>query len=180
MRVTSLSIESFTLPLHCLPFSRPSAQLLPTLSSCGELVKPSNRYRDSPGDRPSLCGRALGPAVGANAYRGVLDSIRHYLDEMEVPRPMIEAMVATGSAEIKWVDAGDDLKRPPSLAEWEDATCGNFSIKDENLLSDLRTKRPSLAQREQDLRDQLQNRKSQWTQCRIELLSSNRDKLSAP
>ncbi len=124
--------------------------------------------------------RALGPTEGANAYRGALDSIRQYLDEMEVPKSMIEAMVATGSADIKWVDADDGLSRPPSLAEWEDATCGSFSIKDENLLSDLRAKHSNFAQREQNLRDQLQNRQSQWTQCRIELLSSNRDKLSAP
>ncbi|MGB8401295.1 hypothetical protein [Bradyrhizobium sp.] len=124
--------------------------------------------------------RALGPIEGANAYRGVLDSIRQYLDEMEVPKPMIEAMVATGSADIKWVDADDDLRRPPSLAEWEDATCGSFSIKDKNLLYDLRAKHSNLAQLEQNLRDQLQSRQSKWAQCRIELLSSNRDKLSVP
>jgi len=93
---------------------------------------------------------------------------------------MIEAMVATGSADIKWVDADDALGRPPSLAEWEDATCGSFSIKDKMLLSDLLAKRSNLAPREQSLRDQLQNRQSQWSRCQIELLSSNRDKLSAP
>jgi hypothetical protein len=123
--------------------------------------------------------KALGPTAGADAYRRVLNSIRQYMDEMEVPKPMIEAMVATSSADIKWVD-DDDLRRPPSLAEWEDATCGSFSIKDEKLLSDLRAKRSNLNPREQNLRDQLQNRQSQWGRCQIELLSSNRDKLSAP
>jgi hypothetical protein len=93
---------------------------------------------------------------------------------------MIEAMVATSSADIKWVDADNDLRRPPSLAEWEDATCGSFSIKEENLLSDLRAKRSNLTPREQNIRDQLQNRQSQWRRCQIELLSSNRDKLAAP
>jgi hypothetical protein len=43
-----------------------------------------------------------------------------YLDEMEIPRPMIDAMFATGSAEIQWVDYYK-VERPPSLSEWEDA-----------------------------------------------------------
>jgi hypothetical protein len=133
-------------------------------------------------DDPSL--KTLGPTEWANAYREALDSIRQYLDEMEAPKPMIEAMVATGSADIKWVDADDDrLRRPPSLAEWEDATCGSFSSEDKSLLDDLDKKRRSdtpLTPREKNLLHQLSDKQSQWRDCQIELLSSNRDKLPPP
>jgi hypothetical protein len=124
--------------------------------------------------------KGLAPADAAGAYRRALNSIRLYLDEMEAPNPMIEAMVATGSADIKWVDANDELERPPSLAEWEDTTCGGFSIKDRSVLSHLRAEHSDLSQQEQSLRDQLAKRQSKWFLCQVELLSRNRDKLSPP
>jgi len=129
-------------------------------------------------DDPSF--KALDPPAAAEAYRRMLDSVRQYLDEMEVPKPMIEAMVATGSADIRWVTIASDLSRPPSLAEWEDATCGTFSDKERALLSQLREKRSNATKREQRLRDKLQNRQSQRIRCHVELLSSRRDKLPPP
>jgi hypothetical protein len=43
---------------------------------------------------------------------------------MEAPRPVIDEMLATSSSEIRWVNAiADGLSRPPSYAEWEDASC---------------------------------------------------------
>jgi hypothetical protein len=57
-------------------------------------------------------------------YRKVLSDIEGYLTEMETPRPVIDAMLATGSSEIHWINARNDhLSRPPSYAEWEDAAC---------------------------------------------------------
>jgi hypothetical protein len=129
-------------------------------------------------DDPSF--KALDPPAAAEAYRRLLDSIRQYLDEMEVPKPMIEAMVATGSADIRWVTIASDLSRPPSLAEWEDATCGTFSDKERTLLSQLQKRRSDATKREQSLRDKLQNKQSQRLRCQVELLSSRRDKLPPP
>jgi hypothetical protein len=64
------------------------------------------------------------PEEATKLYRRVLNDIESYLGEMEVPRPIIQAMVATSSSEIRWVDAiADQLSRPPSYAEWEDASC---------------------------------------------------------
>lgn len=121
--------------------------------------------------------RSLGPKEAAETYGRALNSIRQYLDEMEVPKPLIEAMVATSSAHIKWVDHRDDgLQRPPSLAEWQDANCSAFSEKDSKLLSDLQAKRSTLTRQEQNIRDQLQRKRL----CPIELLSSHRDRLSPP
>jgi hypothetical protein len=69
--------------------------------------------------------KALSPADASIAYRQLLERITTYLDEMEVPKSIIETMVATSSDDIHWVYAGTDkLGRPPSIAEWEDATCG--------------------------------------------------------
>jgi hypothetical protein len=69
--------------------------------------------------------RGLSPPDASIAYRRVLERIAAYLDEMEVPKSIIELMVATGSADINWVDASTyGLSRPPSIAEWEDASCG--------------------------------------------------------
>jgi hypothetical protein len=80
----------------------------------------------------------------------VLERIAAYLDEMEVPKPIIESMVATSSGDIRWVDSTvDELNRPPSIAEWEDASCG----------SDVRVK---------------------WDQCVDLLLSSHRNRLAPP
>ena len=124
--------------------------------------------------------KRLDPPAAAAAYRRVLNGIREYLDQMEVPMPMIEAMVATGSADIKWVNADDDLERPPSLAEWEDASCGRVSVNDQNLLADLLARGSDLNEKEQNLRDQLHSKHSQWSRCKIELLSSSRDRLGPP
>jgi hypothetical protein len=129
-------------------------------------------------DDPSF--KTLDPPAAAEAYRRMLDSVRQYLETMEVPEPMIDAMVATGSADIRWVTVADDLSRPPSLAEWEDASCGSFAAKDRILLSQLRQKRTDATTQEQRLRDKLMDRQAQWRKCQIELLASKRDKLPPP
>jgi hypothetical protein len=128
-------------------------------------------------DDPSF--KALDPPAAAEAYRLMLDSVRQYLDEMEAPKPMIEAMVATGSADIKWVTVGSGLNRPPSLAEWEDARCGTFSLDENNLLLRF-NKQADLNLKERKQRDTLRDKETKWRYCQIELLSSARDKLPAP
>jgi hypothetical protein len=65
------------------------------------------------------------PADASTEYRRVLGRIASYLDEMEAPKTIIEKVTATGSANIYWINASsDELRRPPSIAEWEDASCG--------------------------------------------------------
>jgi hypothetical protein len=129
-------------------------------------------------DDPSF--KALDPPAAAVAYRGMLDSMRQYLDEMEVPKPMIDVMVATGSADIQWITVADDLSRPPSLAEWEDATCGTFPAKERILLAQLRKKRADLTQQERKLGEKLLEKQAKWRRCQVELLASKRDKLPPP
>jgi hypothetical protein len=86
----------------------------------------------------------LPPAEAAKVYRKALEDIARYLDEMEAPRPMIDAMVATDSSNIWWVDAdGDHLEQPPTYAEWVEAACGHFSKQEENTLQNLLHKQSS-------------------------------------
>jgi hypothetical protein len=69
--------------------------------------------------------RGLTPAKASTTYNRVLREVGAYLEEMEVPRSIVEKMVATSSGDIIWVDSNDEgLDRPPSLAEWVDASCG--------------------------------------------------------
>ena len=68
--------------------------------------------------------RQLSPADASSEYRQTLGDIVAYLDEMEVPKPIIQSMTATSSGDIRWVSDEDGLGRPPSIAEWEDASCG--------------------------------------------------------
>ena len=124
--------------------------------------------------------KSSSPAAATALYRQVLTAIRDYMDEMEVPKPLIESMIATGSADIRWVNADDDLRRPPSFAEWQDASCGSITVKDQQLARDLGIREKNLTARERDALDQLKKQQSEVSRCRIDLVSSNRDKIPAP
>jgi hypothetical protein len=70
--------------------------------------------------------RGLMPAEASTAYNRLLGEVGAYLTEMEVPKPIIESMVATSSGDILWVNwLHDGLEQPPSVAEWIDASCGS-------------------------------------------------------
>ena len=125
--------------------------------------------------------RALGPNAAAASYQKILDSVRQYLVEMETPKPVIEEMLSTSSADIRWVDKIDDITRPPSLAEWEDSNCGGFSTKDQELLSDLRGRfADERTKNDSKILTSLENRNTSWFECQIDLLSSHRDQLPSP
>lgn len=114
----------------------------------------------------------------------MLESVTRYLDEMEAPKPMIDAMVATGSAEIRWVEGDKDgLERPPSIAEWEDASCGTFTINEDNtylrLMGTMAAKIP-LTQQQQLLYNLLSEREKTRSRCVGTLIRSNKDRLPLP
>jgi hypothetical protein len=77
------------------------------------------------------------PEEAMTSYRKLLSAMEAYLVKIEVPRPVIDTVLATSSSEINWVDAiTDHLSRPPSYAEWEDASCTNKFDPDYAPLSD--------------------------------------------
>lgn len=53
------------------------------------------------------------PEEATKLYRRALTEIETYLADMEVPRPVIDAMLATSSGQIRWIDVdGGGLSRP--------------------------------------------------------------------
>jgi hypothetical protein len=87
--------------------------------------------------------KALPPDEAAKVYRRALDDIDRYMNEMEAPHPMIDAMVATSSSEIRWIDTDTDhdLEHPPSYAEWENATCGEVTADEADKIVNFTVKR---------------------------------------
>jgi hypothetical protein len=129
--------------------------------------------------------KALSPADASALFRRMLDGVTRYLEGMEVPRPIIEAMVATSSAEIRWVDSEEDstFKRPPSIAEWEDASCGSFTAEENNTYLGLMGATGSnkqLTQQEALLYKLLSERAIKKDQCDYVLMSTHRDQLLPP
>ena len=127
--------------------------------------------------------RSLGPGDAMAVYHHELEDIVSYLREMEVPRPIIDKMVATGSSEIQWVDADDDrLKRPPSFAEWEDASCGTFTAEEENTLFhlDMKKEQVQLTQTEDILFKLLKQKSDKYLTCTSEFVFRQRDQLPSP
>jgi hypothetical protein len=127
---------------------------------------------------------ALAPSAAAKVYKQVLDNMARYLDEMEAPRPMIDAMVATGSSEIRWITAdADGIERPPSFAEWADASCGRFTAHEHKTMIDLGAKRymsEKLTTDETLLLELLSAKDDQRNRCMGALRSTRVDQLPSP
>ncbi len=87
---------------------------------------------------------ALPPDQASKQYRDVLQGVSRYLEEMETPRTLIEAMVATSSSDIRWVEAppyGSGIpNRSPSHTEWLNANCEPLTEEDYTALRKLATK----------------------------------------
>jgi hypothetical protein len=126
--------------------------------------------------------KALSAAEAATAYRRMLDESVRYLEEMETPRPMIDAMVSTGSAEIRWIrqidhmKADDSVNLAPSFAEWVDASCGQFTSQETDTMMKLQAKKDT----DELLLKLLYEKYSKKDVCRMELISSHRDRLPLP
>jgi formylglycine-generating enzyme required for sulfatase activity len=103
-----------------------------------------------------------------------------YLDDMEVPKPMVDVMVSTSSSEIRWIDSDTDgLRRPPSIAEWEDASCGSFTSEERNAFYKLAVKTNRSSQ-EQLLVTMLQEKLEKDGRCRTSLLDAQRGRVPSP
>lgn len=90
------------------------------------------------------------------------------------------AMVSTSSSEIRWIDdEKDNLIRPPSIAEWEDASCGSFTTEEWTSYSTLLSKKVTSLQ-DQLLMKILGEKFGTRSQCISFLLSAQRDRLASP
>ena len=122
--------------------------------------------------------KALAPVEASAVYRRMLADITRYLEEMEVPKQLIESMVATGSADIRWADSEKGLQRSPSIAEWKDASCGSFTEQESNTLSDLESRNRS--QQDELLYKLLDEKLSKKKACERHLIFSHRERLAPP
>lgn len=123
----------------------------------------------------------LTPADAASAYTPMLSRVSLYLEQMEVPRQVVEKMTSTGSGEVEWLN-DDPSNRPPSFTEWKDAACGHFTKEEDKTLLDLEVSRATqgTTRNEQILEDMLIKKKIAKVRCENDLLSMNRQKLTAP
>jgi hypothetical protein len=125
--------------------------------------------------------RALPPGQAVTLYRHKLDDVVRYLDEMEVPKPIIDAMTTTSSADIRWVDANKQgLEQAPSFGEWVDASCGRISTEEQEARSKLDARKSKLGADEKLLLKILTEKQTNHTICERNLLFSNRERLSRP
>jgi hypothetical protein len=128
--------------------------------------------------------RALSPEDASRVYRKVLGGVTAYLDEMETPKPMIDAMVDTSSSEIHWIESDNNLglRRPPSIAEWEDASCGSFTNEEGQTWGKLAGKSfdRSISSQEQLLFKMLHEKLMENGRYRNVLLDAQRDRLPPP
>jgi hypothetical protein len=126
--------------------------------------------------------KALSPADATKAYKRALDDIAHYLDEMETPRPMIDTMVATSSSEIRWVDSDTDgVTRPPSYAEWLDASCGHVTTQEDETYLSLGTKEEGQrTANETLLYNMLGEQRFSINKCQMKLRFSHVEQLTPP
>jgi hypothetical protein len=125
--------------------------------------------------------KSLHPSEASVVYRRILETVTDYLDEMEVPRPMIDMMVGTGSSELRRVEDDDGLRHPPSFAEWAHASCGSFTAEERKTWYDLSTRpRDSLTLQEQRLLRRVYDKLQETNRCMMLLLHTQRDRLAPP
>jgi hypothetical protein len=127
--------------------------------------------------------RMLPASRASQAYSAILDGIIGYLREMEAPTPVVDVMIATGSAEITWLSESDHgLKRAPSIAEWIDASCGSFTEQEADRV--LRLRDPFFANKlspdETLLYRTLRQKQDKKIVCESTLIYNENDRLTPP
>jgi hypothetical protein len=131
----------------------------------------SSRFKDSP------------PGEAEQAYKPALALMTQYLEEMEVPKALIEAMVATSSSNIHWV-TGMEYLRSPSFAEWEDANCGSQDVANNEYYEafnlEMKKEKTELSHQENLLLSLLNEKAKKNFDCLAELERKNRSKIPPP
>jgi hypothetical protein len=129
--------------------------------------------------------KALPAADASTFYNRALREITRYLEEMEVPRPLIDTMFATSSSEFQWVEEvdGGPLEYPPSFIEWVDASCGSLTSHERKTQRELFTRsalQEPLTVTEVMLEKMLTEKLTKHINCRLTLVRARRDALAAP
>ena len=127
--------------------------------------------------------KGLHPNDASALYRELLKDISRYLDEIETPRTLIDALIATGSSDIRWVDSlSEGIQHPPSFVEWLDAACGAYSAHELRIGSDLYKKKSAegLTPQETKSFEALVQKRLERAKCMMPLLLRHRMQLPVP
>jgi hypothetical protein len=74
--------------------------------------------------------KRMPPDQASVVYNAMLDRVKAYMNEMEVPRSITEKMLSTSSGNVFMVSwLRDSLYTPPSVSEWIGANCGKVEYK---------------------------------------------------
>jgi hypothetical protein len=127
----------------------------------------------------------LAPTEASQFYKQIFKLISDYADEMEIPRPLIDALIGTGSSDITWVDTEKDrdLERTPSLAEWVDASCGRISRMEFDLEFEFIKRNAEglvLSEIETVARNRLMDKIRQHRKCQVALIMKAVDAMDLP
>ena len=95
---------------------------------------------------------------------------------------MIDAIVATSSSEIRWVDSDTDkVTLPPSYAEWLDAACGHVTTQEDETYFSLGVKEEGQrTANETLLYNILGEKRSSINRCQMKLRFSQVEQLTPP
>jgi hypothetical protein len=130
--------------------------------------------------------RSLPADDASKVYKTALAGVMTYLKEMETPTRLIDAMAATSSTDIVWVEADFELTYPASVAEWIGANCKPLTSDERRIEKTLGDKmnalksKSKLPENERAVWDRLVDKKIAYDYCEIVLLDSNREKLPRP
>lgn len=126
----------------------------------------SSEYQNMPPDRASAL------------YKGLLDSIRSHLIEMEISSEVIERMFTIPSDELVWLTPkeAEQLSMAPSLSEWLQKTCGRFSEEDNRRLmqSAHKLENRKATERDKSVVNELLQKNGAIDDCRIAKMYDHR------
>lgn len=123
----------------------------------------------------------LPPDLASKAYRQVLDHIRQYLTEMEVPASIAEQMLTTDSSAVVWTDSAfSDLQAPPSIHEWISSSCGPFTRVEAHRFTELSMSKETLTRDEAESLGRLRKRYDDRISCSYRVMRRSVDALALP
>jgi hypothetical protein len=117
---------------------------------------------------------AAPPSAASRLYGILLDETVRYLREMEVPTAIVEAMLQTPSADVRWLklEEVDTMFGSPWYDEWIAAACGTMSDSEGRRLLELRrliqSQSPSVSAADRQTFERLHNRRYQIVMCEHE------------
>lgn len=120
----------------------------------------------------------LPPEKASGLYRQLITEVGRYLENMEVPRAIVERSTITASVDMYWISASqaEAMQRPPSIAEWFAASCGALGSADRRTMDVLTSKtKQSFSAQEQTFWTTYNRRFREIMTCELKKLHNAKD-----